>query len=568
MEPALTQDMSSNSLLCQPVVVHNATPVASCSYGGRGRGRGRGKSSGGSGRGHGIGRGSGGSREATGDKPAGQINGPVQEVARDGTVWKSLAPDAMPIVKMTMQNILRETPGPTGHAKRNIDDTVTSAFRLLIDKPLLRHIQRATVEQAHCVQGSTAWEMSLDELDAFLAILYARGAYGAKGLSLKSLWSSKWGPPFFRDTMSRNRFMEIMKYLRFDLKSTRSIRLQTDQFALASTPWNTFIANSILCYKPGENITIDEQLFPTKARCKWTQYIASKPDKFGIKFWLAVDVSSKYLVNGAPYLGKDEARPPGLRLSDSVVMNLMDPYMGKGRNVTTDNFFTSLKLAKDLKLKKTSIVGTVNRVRRELPTSVLDVQCALHSTRLHSHSHISLTTYRCKPKKNVVLMSTLHPTVSIGNDEKKLPETVQFYNNTKYGVDIVDQMARKYSVKAGGRRWPVHVFYNILDLAAINSWILYKEVTGKIITRRDFILQLAEELCDAYVKTRPHRAAAVQTTDGVQDTVVNRKRRHCQVAKCNGLKTFDNCTSCNKAVCGKCTAKMRRVCVDCDSDTD
>ena len=41
---------------------------------------------------------------------------------------------------------------------------------------------------------------------------------------------------------------------------------------------------------------------------------------------------------------------------------------------------------------------------------------------------------------------------------------------------MVDQMARKYSVKASGRRRPVHVFYNVLDLAAINSWILYKEV--------------------------------------------------------------------------------------------
>ena len=50
-----------------------------------------------------------------------------------------------------------------------------------------------------------------------------------------------------------------------------------------------------------------------------------------------------------------------------------------------------------------------------------------------------------------------------------------------------------------------HVFYKVLDLAAINSWILYKEVTGKAISRRDFILQLAEELSDPYVKSRPDR---------------------------------------------------------------
>ncbi len=90
------------------------------------------------------------------------------------------------------------------------------------------------------------------------------------------------------------------------MKSSRPQRLQTDKFALASEVWKNFIENSILCYKPGENVTIYAQLFPTKARYRFTQYIANKHDKFGIKFWLLADVDSKYLLNGFPYLGKDE----------------------------------------------------------------------------------------------------------------------------------------------------------------------------------------------------------------------------------------------------------------------
>jgi Transposase IS4 len=88
-------------------------------------------------------------------------------------------------------------------------------------------------------------------------------------------------------------------------------------------------------------------------------------------------------------------------------------------------------------------------------------------------------TYRCKKNKNVVLFSTLHPKVTIDNIEKKKPETVQFYNSTNFGVDVLDQMARKYSVKSSSRRWPVQVFFNILDLAAINELVLYKKTTGK-----------------------------------------------------------------------------------------
>ena len=107
------------------------------------------------------------------------------------------------------------------------------------------------------------------------------------------------GITFFKKVMSRDRLSEIKRFLRFDIRSTRSARLQTDKFALASDVWNNFITNSQRCYTPGENIAIDEQLFPTKVRCKWTQYIASKPDKFGIKFWLAADVATKYVVNGS-----------------------------------------------------------------------------------------------------------------------------------------------------------------------------------------------------------------------------------------------------------------------------
>ncbi|GFU05540.1 hypothetical protein TNCV_3291691 [Trichonephila clavipes] len=66
-------------------------------------------------------------------------------------------------------------------------------------------------------------------------------------------------------------------------------------------------------------------------------------------------------------------------------------------------------------------------------------------------------------------ISILYARVDVGNNHsKKLPETISFYTSTKFGVNITDQMARKYSAKAGSRRWPVHVFYNILDLPGID----------------------------------------------------------------------------------------------------
>ena len=74
----------------------------------------------------------------------------------------------------------------------------------------------------------------------------------------------------------------------------------------------------------------------------------------------------------------------------------------------------------------------------------------------------------------------------------------------------IDQMARTYSVKAASRRWPIQVFYNILDLAGINAWILFKEVTGNTNSHRNFLLQLATELSDPYITARGRAVTSVK----------------------------------------------------------
>lgn len=148
--------------------------------------------------------------------------------------------------------------------------------------------------------------------------------------------------------MSRNDFTEIMKFIRFDDKNQRRHRLKSDKFALIFETWYKFIdINSQNCYKPGPHLVIDEQLFPTKSRCRFTQYIPTKPDKFGIKFWLAVDVDSKFILNAIPYLGKDEERNPSVPLGQFVTLKLIEPYTNQKRNLTTDSFFHKFIFGKE-----------------------------------------------------------------------------------------------------------------------------------------------------------------------------------------------------------------------------
>ncbi|KAM4751486.1 activating transcription factor 7-interacting protein 1 isoform 2-T4 [Anableps anableps] len=432
------------------------------------------------------------------------------ENIKEEPVWTAVEPAEHP-GKLKSENVLTEAAGPTPYAKHSIDSALT-AFLCIIDSGMLKHISKCTVAEAHKHQSTRSWDMTVVELKAFIGLLYIRGAKGAKYMDLDSLWSEKWGYQFFKETMSRNRFKEIMRFLSFEQSKNRRAQLLNDRI---STTWNTFVENCIACYNPGADITIEEQLFPTKAKCKFIQYVAHKPSKFGIKFWLAVDVESKYMLNGAPYLGEEETL-----LEEDVVLKLAEPFMRKGRNITTDGFFTSLKLATTSQPRKT--------------------------------------------RKNTSSLSTVDPDFINGLKEK--PESVQHGNNTKYGGDILDPMARKYSVKRGTRRWYVAVFYNILDLAGINAHVLFQLCTGTQITRRRFLQQLGEELRVEFMEARQSSRQVEQSLSHLDSKVPKSlKRKQCQVRKhCNKNKTSDICSKCRKAVCGSCARRTEVICTRCE----
>ena len=293
----------------------------------------------------------------------------------------------------------------------------------------------------------------------------------------------------------------------------------------------------------------------------------NKPDKFGIKFWLLVDTNSKYLLNGKPYLGKDDNRPDNLKIGEHIVLDLLKPYHKSGLTIITDNFFTSLELAKRLKKKNMKLVGTIRANRRELPPECTKISKSdsLYKSKHFQHQGILLAIYKCKRDKNVYLLSSKHQFVNIskkGNPKKK-SNIIKFYNDNKCGVDVIDQMAKKWSTKASSRRWPMQVFYNVLDLAGINSWILYKIVTGCNISRRMYLRKLGEELCNSmsniYVKPCDRNLNQFLSTVSNSLKTVSNKRKRCNITKCDN-KTNQLCERCNIFCCG---THLKRYCLNC-----
>jgi len=75
----------------------------------------------------------------------------------------------------------------------------------------------------------------------------------------------------FTATMSKGIFRDIMKYMRFDDKSTRDKRLEEDKLAAFCDIWLLFKSHLPKFSVPGSDLCVDEQLVTYSGRCSFHQ---------------------------------------------------------------------------------------------------------------------------------------------------------------------------------------------------------------------------------------------------------------------------------------------------------
>ena len=165
-----------------------------------------------------------------------------------------------------------------------------------------------------------------------------------------------------------------------------------------------------------------------------------------------------------------------------------------------------------------------------------------------------------KPGKSVIILSSLHHTPEIENNGK--PEMVNYYNQTKSGVDTLDQLVRFYSVKRKSLRWPVTIFYNLLDIIAYNSFVIYsmkypeKLQNNKWRARKNFLIDLSKEILSEIKPCTENNQRHYQDSP-----IPKRSRLRCTVCpRDKDIKTYSKCAKCVKAMC---KTHMENVCADC-----
>lgn len=217
--------------------------------------------------------------------------------------------------------------------------TPYEAWKHFITEKMLRNILKYTKKQAERV-GDDKFELTIQELETFIGLQYARGVYG-KNHPIEFLWSKEFGIPQFRNSMPQDRFKTILKHLCFDDRTKVSERnQQNDKFAPIRDLFDEFVKNCKTKYVCDFSLNVDEQLLSCKNRCGFISFMPNKPDKYGIKFWFLADVNTKFILNINPYLGAQDQQHRGrLPVAMSIILDLTKDIYDKGCNITCDNFF-------------------------------------------------------------------------------------------------------------------------------------------------------------------------------------------------------------------------------------
>lgn len=501
--------------------------------------------------------------------------------------------------RTTAKNIVVTLPGLKGTSKQNPPSSVTQSWNIIFTEDMCDMIVQYTNRRIENVQArystfkkrknsrqqfkpSFISKTSNTEVKAFIGLMYLSGLFKSGHEDLKGMWATDGtGREIFRCTMPLARFLFLFTCLRFDDEQTREERRMVNKFAPISELFDKFVENCKNNFNPGINVTIDEMLVPFRGRCGFRMYIPNKPAKYGMKIQIMADSKTHYMVNAEPYTGaagvRTNKKKNELGNATKVVLRLVQPISNTGRNITTDNWYTSAELANELLKQKLTLVGTVNKRKTFIPPEFLPQKKREEQESVFGfQSELTLVSYVPKRNKSVVLLSSMHNDKAVDEETKK-PDIVLFYNSTKGGVDALDQKCANYSTSRRTRRWPMAIFSMILNVSAVNARVLYQfSPLGKEIKRSKYIKELGIALCQPLIRLRVSNPKVSRKLRDVAsnifkidierpvealEVVTKSKRKRCSLCPAKqDRKTNINCAVCKNPICLQCAKK---VCINC-----
>ena len=248
----------------------------------------------------------------------------------------------------------------------------------------------------------------------------------------------------------------------------------------------------------------------TRCRISFLQYMPRKPTKFGIKVWINVEARTGYVLSFQVYTGamtKEADSPTTKALGHRVVMDLLQPFLGKGHKLFVDNFYTSVPLFLELLNNGTYAAGTIVANRKCFPEGLKAERNKLQIGSYKFATSEKLTACIWRDRRDVLMLTTMHkqsvttvlkrPKGERNKQPLPCPTCIADYNQHMGGVDLMDQQLSYYSLtQRRSLKWWKKLFWCLIDIAVINSWIIFRanNPQSSIDTQRRYRIELCRQL--------------------------------------------------------------------------
>ncbi|XP_022097496.1 piggyBac transposable element-derived protein 4-like [Acanthaster planci] len=406
-----------------------------------------------------------------------------------------------------------------------------------------------------------------DEIKALVSLVILMGIMPKP--DVQAYWSREptIETPFFGNTMSRDRFLQLQANMRFNNNNDDD---GTDRLFKLRPVIKTLTKNFKRVYIPSQDVTTCESHLKIHDREKRKQHSPDKRAHFSIRIFKTCQSTGDavgYTWNMKISTGKDHGAV--MPRSARAVLDLNKDLLDRGYNIFLDSKSSSPALFLRLRDRQTNACGTVRLHQRQMPSDLKKVklkrgECAFRS------SDCGLLALIWKDKKEVKMLSTIHSAAmqETGKSDRHgkqilKPSCILDHSRCRGAVELSDQLASSHHSMWRSVKWYRKLFFYMVDLCLVNSFLVSR-LLGRETTYLDFRMALVKEILHTVTlpvynkRGRPHALPAPNRLTGWHFPITlpptektPNPCRRCVVCKSEGRRreTRYACDTCNVPLC-------------------
>lgn len=400
-----------------------------------------------------------------------QIISDVPITSTSGYAWSNRQPivTRIPFSKSKGLKVFPQGNEPIDYFNLLFDDRL---FELIVNETNKNAVQVLLSGSGGSSSRITAWkDTNIQEMKLFIGLLFHTGSIRLNRLEDYWKTSELFNIHFFRQHMSRNRFMLILRNLHFvDNENCDNSRLNKIE------PIVTYFNNKMTdIYEASENLSLDESMVLFRGRLVFRQYIKNKRHKYGIKLYMLTE-SGGLVHRIMIYSGQGQDTSNDFTHTEYVVVKLMEGLTDCGRSLYMDNYYNSVKLAHTLLVKGTYCTGTLRANRKGNPKEITSKKLKVGES-VGKYTEEGVCVMKWRDRREVLAISSEHTNdlVEVTNrrgEQKLKPMAITMYNKYMSGIDRQDQMLSYYPCERKTIRWYKKIGIHFFQLLLLNSYYI------------------------------------------------------------------------------------------------